>query len=50
MGRVVVTGIGIWSCIGRYKEEVVAALRAGKSGIGYDQARKALIKAGNMTL
>ena len=40
MGRVVVTGIGIWSCIGRNKEEVVAALRAGKSGIGYDQARK----------
>ena len=40
MRRVVVTGIGIWSCIGRNKEEVTASLRAGKSGIGYDEARK----------
>lgn len=40
MRRVVVTGMGIWSCIGRNKEEVVASLRAGKSGIGYDEARK----------
>lgn len=40
MKRVVVTGMGIWSCIGRNKEEVTASLRAGRSGIGYDEARK----------
>ena len=40
MRRVVVTGMGIWSCIGRNKEEVSASLRAGRSGIGYDDARK----------
>ena len=40
MRRVVVTGIGIWSCIGRNKEEVTASLRAGKSGIGIDEARR----------
>lgn len=40
MRRVVVTGMGIWSCIGRNKEEVTASLRAGKSGIGYEEARK----------
>lgn len=40
MRRVVVTGMGIWSCIGRNKEEVTISLRAGKSGIGYDEARK----------
>ena len=33
MRRVVVTGMGIWSCIGRNKEEVSASLHAGKSGI-----------------
>ena len=40
MRRVVVTGMGIWSCIGRNKEEVTESLRAGRSGIGYDEARK----------
>ena len=40
MRRVVVTGVGIWSCIGRNQQEVCASLRAGKSGIGYDPARK----------
>ena len=40
MRRVVVTGIGIWSCIGRNKEEVTASLRVGKSGIGIDEARR----------
>ena len=38
--RVVVTGMGIWSCIGRNKEEVTESLRVGRSGIGYDEARK----------
>ena len=39
MRKVVVTGIGIWSCIGRNCEEVSASLRSGRSGIGYDEAR-----------
>lgn len=41
MRRVVVTGMGIWSCIGRNKAEVTESLRLGRSGIGYDEARKA---------
>ena len=40
MRRVVVTGMGIWSCIGKNQSEVYASLRAGRSGIGYDPARK----------
>jgi len=40
MKRVVVTGMGIWSCIGKNQAEVCASLRAGRSGIGYDPARK----------
>ena len=40
MKRVVVTGIGVWSCIGRNRAEVTESLRNGRSGIGYDQARK----------
>lgn len=40
MRRVVVTGIGIWSCIGRNKQEVCDSLRAGSSGIGYDESRR----------
>ena len=40
MRRVVVTGIGIWSCIGKNTAEVDASLRAGRSGIGIDLARK----------
>lgn len=35
MRRVVVTGIGIVSCIGNNKEEVLASLKAGKSGISF---------------
>lgn len=41
MRRVVVTGMGIWSCIGRNKEEVTDSLRVGRSGIGIDEARTA---------
>ena len=41
MRRVVVTGIGIWSCIGRNKAEVTESLRAGRSGIGIDETRTA---------
>lgn len=40
MRRVVVTGMGIWSCIGKNQSEVRASLRAGRSGIGYDPDRK----------
>ncbi|MCM1066645.1 MAG: beta-ketoacyl-[acyl-carrier-protein] synthase family protein [Muribaculaceae bacterium] len=38
--RVVITGIGIWSCIGKNIEEVTASLRAGRSGIGVEEIRK----------
>ena len=40
MRRVVVTGMGIWSCIGKNKEEVAESLKNGKSGIGIDPMRK----------
>ncbi len=35
MGRVVITGIGIHSCLGENLSEVKDSLMAGKSGIGY---------------
>ncbi|MFA7274757.1 MAG: beta-ketoacyl-[acyl-carrier-protein] synthase family protein [Crocinitomicaceae bacterium] len=38
--RVVITGIGIYSCIGENLNEVLDSLQQGKSGILYDQARK----------
>ena len=41
MRRVVVTGMGIWSCIGTGPEEVRASLYAGKSGIGLEPERLA---------
>ncbi|MDY3858755.1 MAG: beta-ketoacyl-[acyl-carrier-protein] synthase family protein [Muribaculaceae bacterium] len=37
--RVVITGMGIWSCIGKNKEEVRDSLYHGRSGIGVEQAR-----------
>ena len=40
MKRVVVTGMGIWSCLGKDKVEVTQSLRNGTSGIGIDPARK----------
>lgn len=39
MGRVVITGIGIYSCIGKNLEEVKDSLYKGKSGIGIDSIR-----------
>lgn len=39
MRRVVVTGMGVWSCIGRNQTEVCDSLRVGRSGIGIDKAR-----------
>ncbi|TYP74228.1 beta-ketoacyl-[acyl-carrier-protein] synthase family protein [Aquimarina intermedia] len=40
MRRVVITGMGIYSCIGKNVDEVKESLYEGKSGIVYDQARK----------
>lgn len=42
MNRVVITGIGIYSCIGKNLEEVKHSLYQGKSGIGIDPERKEL--------
>ncbi|MCM1034423.1 MAG: beta-ketoacyl-[acyl-carrier-protein] synthase family protein [Paludibacter sp.] len=40
MKRVVITGMGIWSCLGKSLEEVRESLYTGKSGIIFDPARK----------
>jgi 3-oxoacyl-[acyl-carrier-protein] synthase-1 len=40
MRRVVITGIGIYSCLGKNLEEVKESLYHGKSGIGFIQSRK----------
>src|SRR5690554_2513719 len=40
MKRVVITGMGIYSCIGKNLQEVKESLFQGKSGIIYDQNRK----------
>ena len=40
MNRVVITGIGAWSCLGKNVDEVKNSLFTGKSGIGFDQVRK----------
>lgn len=37
--RVVITGMGIWSCLGKNVEEVKNSLIEGRSGIGIDPAR-----------
>lgn len=39
--RVVITGMGIWSCLGTNIEEVRQSLYEGKSGIGLDEDRLA---------
>ncbi|MCW3467543.1 beta-ketoacyl-[acyl-carrier-protein] synthase family protein [Chitinophaga nivalis] len=41
MNRVVITGMGIYSCIGKNKQEVKESLYQGKSGIVLDPERKA---------
>ena len=38
--RVVITGMGIYSCLGTSLDEVTESLRKGKSGIVYDEERK----------
>lgn len=40
MNRVVITGMGIYSCIGENLEQVTTSLYNGASGIGIDPARK----------
>ena len=39
MNRVVITGMGIWSCLGKSIKEVEESLRAGRSGIINDPER-----------
>lgn len=39
MGRIVITGMGIWSCLGTSIDEVKESLYNGKSGIGIEQER-----------
>ncbi|MBP5482646.1 MAG: beta-ketoacyl-[acyl-carrier-protein] synthase family protein [Bacteroidales bacterium] len=40
MNQVVITGMGIWSCLGTTLEQVCDSLYSGKSGIILDSARK----------
>lgn len=40
VNRVVITGLGIYSCIGKNLQEVEQSLRSGKSGIIFDPVRK----------
>src|SRR5271169_2440505 len=40
MNRVAITGLGIYSCIGKNQSEVTDSLYRGRSGIVLDQARK----------
>lgn len=42
MNRVVITGLGIYSCIGKNLGEVKESLQKGKSGIILDESRKAM--------
>ncbi len=42
MNRVVITGMGIYSCIGKNLDEVRESLYQGASGIGIDPQRKAM--------
>ena len=37
--RVVITGMGIWSCLGTTIEDVKNSLYEGKSGIGLEKER-----------
>ena len=46
MRRVVITGMGIYSCIGKNLGEVTDSLYNGKSGIGIDPQRKEEYRSG----
>lgn len=39
MRKVVITGMGIWSCLGKNLDEVAESLYKGKSGIGIEEKR-----------
>ena len=39
MKRVVITGMGIWSCLGTNLDEVCKSLQEGRSGIGIEEKR-----------
>lgn len=49
MNRVVITGMGIYSCIGKSLDEVRQSLYEGRSGIGIDPSRKELGYASALT-
>lgn len=49
MKRVVITGMGIYSCIGKNLDEVKQSLYEGKSGIGIDPGRKDMGYASALT-
>ena len=38
MRRAVITGIGAVSCLGNSRDEITESLRAGRSGIGYNES------------
>lgn len=40
MNRVVITGLGIWSCLGKTLDEVKQSLYEGRSGVIFSQERK----------
>ena len=40
MRRVVISGLGVVSCLGNSKAEVLDSLRAGRSGITFNEAYK----------
>ena len=40
MRRVVITGMGVWSCLGKNVDEVRESLYVGRSGIGVEPERK----------
>ena len=40
MRRAVITGLGVVSCLGNSREEVVDSLRAGRSGIRFNESYK----------
>ena len=48
MRRVVISGIGVVSCLGNNRSEVIESLREGRSGISYNEsfAEKGLRSSG----
>ncbi len=42
MRRVVISGIGVVSCLGNSQDDVVASLKAGRSGISFNEGFREL--------